>query len=199
MGLDMYFYLRTKEAVIANPKKGEDNWKAFSNQEEEAGKTDPTSYPEGIKELADYIYQRNFKSENTDKKGRYSYQVGYFRKFNALHSYIVNHFGKGIDHCQVIKISEVGRKQLLKDLNEVLNAKDNYKTAEKLLPTKSGFFFGSTSYNEYYYEDVKDAIELFEKIGKVMKKNKGKYDLIYQASWQKKNKIGRLQTVFFVI
>lgn len=31
MGLDMYFYLRTKEAVIANPKKGEDNWKAFSN------------------------------------------------------------------------------------------------------------------------------------------------------------------------
>lgn len=185
MGLDMYFYLRTKEPVIANPKKGEDNWKAFSKWEEEAGKTDPTSYPEDIKELADYIYQRNFKSEDTDKKGRYSYQVGYFRKFNALHGYIVSRFANGIDKCQPIKISETRRKQLLKDLNEVLEAKDKDHdlTAEKLLPTRSGFFFGSTAYDEYYYEDVKDAIELFEKINKAMKENKGKYDLVYQASW----------------
>lgn len=183
MGLDMYFYLRTKESIIANPKKDEDNWKAFSKWEEEKGKTDPTSYPEDIKELADYIYQRKSKSEDTDEKGRYSYQVGYFRKFNALHGYIVRRFARGIDHCQVIKISETRREQLLKDLKEVLNAKDNYSTAEKLLPARSGFFFGSTAYDEYYYDDVKDAIELFEKIGKVMQENKSKYELVYQASW----------------
>lgn len=183
MGLDMYFYLRTRESIIENPKKGEDNWKAFDKWDEEAGKTDQTSYPEDIKELAEYIYQRNFKSEDTDKKGRYSYQVGYFRKFNALHGYIVNHFGKGIDECQVIKISEKGRKQLLKDLNEVLNAKDNNSTAEELLPVTRGCFFGSYYYDEYYYDKLKDAIELFEMIDKVMKENKGKYDLVYQASW----------------
>ena len=40
---------------------------------------------------------------------------------------------------------------------------DNSK-AEELLPTCSGFFFGSTDYDEYYFEDLKDSIGQMEKL-----------------------------------
>ena len=38
--------------------------------------------------------------------------------------------------------------------NQVL--KDHSK-AEELLPTMSGFFFGSTDYDDYYYKDVEEV------------------------------------------
>ena len=31
--------------------------------------------------------------------------------------------------------------------------------AAKLLPTQSGFFFGSTDYDEWYIQDLKDTID----------------------------------------
>ena len=31
---------------------------------------------------------------------------------------------------------------------------ENHELAEELLPTVSGFFFGSTDYDEWYFEDV---------------------------------------------
>jgi hypothetical protein len=34
--------------------------------------------------------------------------------------------------------------------------------AKKLLPTASGFFFGSTEYNEYYIDDLKHTIKMIE-------------------------------------
>lgn len=86
----------------------------------------------------------------------------------------------GIDECQEIEIT----KDELKDLYHTLQAvKTDHSKAEELLPCQSGFFFGLYNYDEWYFEDVDDAIELFEKIDKVMQENKGKYDLVYQASW----------------
>ena len=35
----------------------------------------------------------------------------------------------------------------------------NHELADKLLPTMNGFFFGSTDYDEYYYDDVKQVFE----------------------------------------
>ena len=32
---------------------------------------------------------------------------------------------------------------------------DDNSLAEELLPTRSGFFFGSTDYDEWYFEDIK--------------------------------------------
>jgi hypothetical protein len=41
---------------------------------------------------------------------------------------------------------------------------EDYSVAEKLLPTTCGFFFGGTDYNEWYVEEIKDTIEIVEKV-----------------------------------
>jgi hypothetical protein len=36
--------------------------------------------------------------------------------------------------------------------------------AKELLPSTSGFFFGSTDYDEYYVEDIKNTINIITKV-----------------------------------
>ena len=49
---------------------------------------------------------------------------------------------------------------------------------EQLLPTQEGFFFGSTGYDEYYFEDVKDTVQQLQK-ALVLEFQ----EFVYQASW----------------
>jgi hypothetical protein len=35
---------------------------------------------------------------------------------------------------------------------------EDHSLAPELLPTQSGFFFGGTDYNDYYFEDVEDCL-----------------------------------------
>lgn len=84
-------------------------------------------------------------------------EVGYFRKFNALFNWVDVHI-KPIENCVDIPIS---KEDLIK-LQELLNQLDNTNCAE-LLPTQDGFFFGSTVYDECYWEDVASLKELITK------------------------------------
>jgi hypothetical protein len=56
--------------------------------------------------------------------------------------------------------------------------------AEELLPTASGFFFGSTDYDEYYMQDILDTIKILEPLIN-LKVPKGFYspEYTYRASW----------------
>jgi hypothetical protein len=40
-------------------------------------------------------------------------------------------------------------------------AAHNQETAQELLPTQAGFFFGSTDYDEWYYYDMKEILKEF--------------------------------------
>ena len=155
MGLDMYFYLTKYESQ-------------FSFNDE---KNVILHYNEDLKELENDILERNFKSIET------KYQVGYFRKFNALHSYIVDNFADGVDDCKEVYLSKEEIKTIISTLKSV-----NEDNASKVLPTQKGFFFGSQEYDEWYFEDVKYAIDLFEKMLKVLETKKG-WSAYYQASW----------------
>ena len=79
----------------------------------------------------------------------------YFRKVNFLYAYFADRLEKEqcivtLDDCQkIIKYAET-----------ILETRDT-DIAEKLLPTQSGFFFGSTAYDDYYFEDVRDVLEQF--------------------------------------
>ena len=164
MGLDMYFYARKT------------TYKSFSKWYK-PDRADETNYPEDLKTFSDYIYDRNFKSAETEIR----YQIGYFRKFNALHSYIVKTFANGVDDCQDIILYKEDVEQIKKVLDEVLNAHQQVEKAKELLPTQSGFFFGGTDYDEFYFEDVKDAANLMQSfLGNF---DFDKYQLVYQASW----------------
>ena len=178
MGLDMYFYLKEKNRVEGWTQGSDDEYRAFGRWNEEVGVPDETNYPEDIKNLAEYIYNANFKSSYISDDGMRQYQIGYFRKFNALHAYIVNNLADGRDECQEIYITKDNLSALLGKLYTV---SENNELAESELPTASGFFFGSTEYDEWYFSDVKDALEMCELF--LTNIDFDKYDLVYHASW----------------
>lgn len=164
MGLDMYFYARKT------------TYKSFSKWDN-PDRANEVNYPEDLKTFSDYICDRNFKSELIET----TYQIGYFRKFNALHSYIVKTFANGVDDCRDIILYKEDVEQIKKVLDEVLNAHQQVEKAKELLPTQSGFFFGGTDYDEYYFEDVKVAADLMHSF--LDNFDFDKYQLVYQASW----------------
>lgn len=136
--------------------------------------------------FSDFSIDRSFSDTHEE-------QIGYWRKFNALHNYIVKEFANGEDVCQEIELDEDGILQILEVLKQVTN---NKTLAKELLPTGSGFFFGSLEYDKWYFEKVEYSISVFEKAfnfikGKTLdynKAGKGKYEyeydsICYQASW----------------
>lgn len=163
MGLDMYFYARKT------------TYKSFAEWDPSC-KVDKTNYPEDLKVFSDYIYDRNFKSVET----KVDYQIGYFRKFNALHAYIVRTFANGKDNCQDIFLSQEAVVKIKAALDSVLEPATEEK-AKEVLPTQSGFFFGDISYDEYYFEDVREAAALMQNF--LDHFDFDTYELIYRASW----------------
>lgn len=67
-------------------------------------------------------------------------------------------------------------EELLGVVNEVLA---DHSKADELLPTQSGFFFGSTEYDEYYFGDL----ELTKKILKNALSMPKEWDFGYSSSW----------------
>lgn len=105
-----------------------------------------------------------------------SIEVGYWRKANAIHDWFVRECQGGEDDCGYYY---VGREQLveLKELcQEVLEDKSR---AKELLPTASGFFFGSTDYGEYYFDDLESTIAIIDRALTLPPE----WDFEYHSSW----------------
>ncbi len=85
-------------------------------------------------------------------------KIGYFRKVNFL----MGVFDKE-QTGEYIKIDKYSLESLLDLCNTVLKSKD-IRTAEKYLPPQSGFFFGCTDINDYYFSDVEDVADWLETI-----------------------------------
>ena len=65
----------------------------------------------------------------------------------------------GNDNCGTYY---VGSDELYELLETCQRVKENNLKAEELLPTQSGFFFGDTDYNEWYFKDIDNTIEILE-------------------------------------
>lgn len=81
-------------------------------------------------------------------------EVGYFRKVNFLIPFFESQLGYEIRNLSKVKIYKEDAEELLRRCNAVLS---DHSKAEELLPTQEGFFFGSTDYDEYYFEDVESV------------------------------------------
>lgn len=104
--------------------------------------------------------------------------VCYWRKANAIHNWFVENVQSGEDNCAEYRVSREDLEQLRTDIKQVLDHKDK---ADEILPTTSGFFFGSQEYDEWYYADLEDTL-LF--LDKALDTDQFKgYDFYYQASW----------------
>ena len=102
-------------------------------------------------------------------------EAGYWRKANAIHKWFVDNCQDGVDDC---RDAYVGFKELqtLLDLCRIVII-DKSK-AEQLLPSTSGFFFGNTEYDEWYYNDIQNTIDRLEK---ALEDKDGEY--YYSSSW----------------
>jgi len=104
-------------------------------------------------------------------------EVAYWRKANAIHHWFIDTLAEGVDECQPIYVD---REQLhkLQDLcKEVI---ENPALADELLPTHGGFFFGSTEYDEWYMDNIK---ETYDKLSVLLTKIPDGWSFKYQASW----------------
>ena len=89
-------------------------------------------------------------------------EILYWRKANMIRSWFVNHTALSSDDDGVyIPISRATLELLKQDLEDTLN---DHNLATILFPTSSGFFFGSTEYDEYYWDDLKYTFERVDDI-----------------------------------
>ncbi len=98
-----------------------------------------------------------------------------WRKANAIHAYIVGNHADG-DDCTPIELDRDSIKELRDRCTDVLSDRS---LAPELLPTSSGFFFGSTEYDDWYFEEL----ERTEKELTELLRDKTWDYLEYQASW----------------
>jgi hypothetical protein len=105
-----------------------------------------------------------------------SNDVAYWRKFNALHGWFVEHIQNGVDDCGSYEVT----KEQLFDLLEVLEETLALQNPSKLPPTP-GFFFGSYGVDEWYWERVASARETIS--GLIDNTDWEKYKLYYFSSW----------------
>lgn len=103
-------------------------------------------------------------------------QVAYWRKANAIHAFFVDLSGRE-DDCQPIPVSKESLEDLVGRCKAVL--KDPAK-ADDLLPTRGGFFFGSTDYDEGYFYDLRSTVEQLERVIAALKDTDY---CVYEASW----------------
>ena len=88
-------------------------------------------------------------------------EVGYWRKANQIHNWFVANVQNGEDECRPHTVTTDHLNRLLQDVTDVLKDKS---TAADLLPTTSGFFFGGTEYDNWYFEDLQFTKELLTKL-----------------------------------
>ena len=105
------------------------------------------------------------------------FQVGYWRKANAVHGWFVKHVQEGKDDCRNYHVT---REQLAVLKLACLEVLADHKKAEDLLPPTNGFFFGSTELDDGYLDDLENTVEIVNNcLGDKFKD----WDLSYRASW----------------
>ena len=152
MGLDMYLY---KKNYI-----WQGDWiKPEAKQEvvvTKGGEVDTKIKPERVK----YVVE----------------EVGYWRKANQIHKWFVDVVQEGNDNCGSYYVSRDTLEELLDICKQI---RDDHSKADKLLPTQSGFFYGGTEYDEWYFTDIDSTIKIIEEC----LEDENADDFEYSSSW----------------
>ena len=127
-------------------------------------------------------------------------EAGYWRKANQIHNWFVEHTQGGVDECQYTDLSIQQLEKLQLTVKECIggikNLPDygqplidyNWKPSDKaiqrfnkLLPTQSGFFFGSTDYDKDYLFDLFQTKKILKTV--LRKASRDNWNFIYHSSW----------------
>lgn len=116
-----------------------------------------------------HVVPLNVFEENEEKilEEYYMPSIAYFRKVNFIYRFFQH---KLIDEVAWVTRGDI--EELIRRCDAVLN--DN-NLAEELLPTQNGFFFGSTEYDHWYFDDVKYCKKQMKKVLRGFKDNELMY------------------------
>lgn len=185
MGLDMYLYRRTY-VQRWDHHSDDEKWSVTVTRGGQPTHVDP--------EKICYVLE----------------EVGYWRKANAIHAWFVDHVQDSKDDCGGYRVTREDLEELLETINTVLASIEttpcpvetatvyggdqiehvfedgeaivNTEVCEKLLPSRGGFFFGSTEYNNFYVDDLKYTKELLKNLLSV-DYGDASVSFSYTASW----------------
>jgi hypothetical protein len=166
MGLDMSIY-RMKRC---NGATLNDAWAVAHLLDFEQYKRNHPDYTKSLEEWCGYDLPKQeyidfySKLADSDKYGfiHTTEEVAYWRKANAIHKWFVENVQDGEDDCDAHRELTISDLQKLRELaRQVLEDPDK---ADDLLPTQSGFFFGDTAYDEWYFDDLRDTIKMIDTI-----------------------------------
>ena len=74
-----------------------------------------------------------------------------FRKVNLLIPWVERTLGVTVEDCEEYELTKKEVESLLADVDTVIA---DISKAPELLPTREGFFFGSTKYGDWYKQDL---------------------------------------------
>lgn len=130
-----------------------------------------------------YLFRRKKLRENDEEYNNLvmesQKEVMYWRKANQVRQWFVDHTELEVnDNCRDILVSKETLEQLRNDCATVLT---NHSKSTELMPTSSGFFFGGTEYDEWYYLDLKNTVEAVDQI--LTETDFDTEDIIYTEWW----------------
>lgn len=164
MGLDMYLYAEKYVGGVTWSRDLDDSLEPEPNEQ--------------FDKVLDVLGAQNWGIDRF-ASASVSVQVGYWRKANAIHNWFVDGLAGGRDECQSIYVPRDSLRALQITCELLLENKD-VALAKQVLPTQAGFFFGSTEYDEWYWQSVQDTYDQMKRILEVIPED---VDFQYQASW----------------
>lgn len=142
MGLDMFL---TRNLYTIGPS-------AFKIQPTTEANIDTKLFNQALKPTGD-----SFSSGPT-----VSVNAIYWRKANAIHNWFVENVQDGNDDCGEYDVSIENLEELRNICKDVITKHDDdYSTAQ--LPPAEGFFFGGTDIDKYYYDSIRDTLNILNK------------------------------------
>lgn len=109
-----------------------------------------------------------------------NYEIAYWRKANQIRQWFVDHIEE-FDTNDNGDYYIVSKELLINLVNDCQAVIDNHSKAEEIMPTSSGFFFGGTEYDEWYFNCLENTIT---KLLKVISETDWNNEIVvYTESW----------------
>ena len=193
MGLDMYVTIRHKDTQ--SKLESYEAWEQKYSYEE-------------YELLTDEQREEHCNSEPEYDDDMYGKELIYWRKANQIHNWFVQNCQNGVDDCgrYVITVADLKKLQELckkiLTMTEVMQdvrllTEEGMKFASENLPSRSGFFFGNTEYDDNYVWSLENTVEQIDatldtlncEYGFALNSDlvtgeyKGDYIIEYSSSW----------------
>ncbi|EKB7620541.1 hypothetical protein OPL82_002500 [Enterococcus faecalis] len=116
--------------------------------------------------------------EKEQEKGE-AQEIGYWRKANQIRAFFASYAPELIgENIEMLAVNKEMLLELKRRINCCLTER-NENISSELLPTSEGFFFGSSEYDGWYYEQLENTLPIIEEALIAINNN----NLVFYGEW----------------